>query len=422
MYDQEARTPSHHAVEVQSAPRSLESIPPLEHAIPPEMELAFWERAVGGLTALAHRNCWASAITLAEMYKTYLAHNPRISSLDYATASEVALASEPLGQYVIRDPSLNRKPKPLPIESLDQQRWGSALIVAYQAIMRAVWANSRSHDVDGTASFRLSRQCIALIEVCERSVASTSNHTNVASWQPCSIVLPAYNEAENISETVERCVESLSEICPNFEVIVVNDGSSDQTGDIANAAATHDASVVAVHNTPNRGYGGALLAGFAVARGERIFFMDSDGQFDISEIATLLQIVESGVSPIAVGYRAKRSDPFMRKLNAWGWKQAAKRIVGLKGIRDIDCAFKLFPVYALRSCSLIAQGASVNVEMLLKFQRMGLHITQVPVKHMPRTKGSPTGAKLHVILRAFRELFHLRRHMGQWQPPKQPFQ
>ncbi len=242
----------------------------------------------------------------------------------------------------------------------------------------------------------------------------------VLSWHTCSVVLPAFNEQEAIATTALECVKTMWQLCPNCEVIIVDDGSADNTGDIADDLAANDATIVAVHNKPNKGYGGALGAGLEKARGDLLFFMDSDGQFDFTEISKLFVIARDHPGAAVLGYRAHRSDAFMRKLNALGWQFAARMVVGLRGIRDIDCAFKLFPASAFFDAGVIAQGASINVELLVKFQRMGVPIVQLPVTHLPRVSGSPTGAKLHVILRAFGELFRLRRHLGQWLPYRSP--
>lgn len=241
-------------------------------------------------------------------------------------------------------------------------------------------------------------------------------------WQRVSIVLPAFNEQEVIRETVEACLQAARVYCPNVEVLAIDDGSSDQTGAIIDDLARRNAAVVALHNRPNRGYGGALRTGFDAARGDLVFFMDSDGQFVVDEIRLLLDEERRLPGAAVLGYRARRSDSLVRKLNAAGWKRAARAVVGLKGIRDVDCAFKLLPADALRRCAIQAEGASINVELLAKLERQGVPIIQLPVTHHPRTKGSPTGANWQVIVRAFNELFRLRRHLSAWTPatPQDP--
>lgn len=402
---------------LQSAAKFAAEAPTAGYPVDAALERRFWMKAASGLTALAHFNCWSAADMLASLCQG--AVQPLLSQANEAPstalAAAIATATSPLRDMArAEDTAPSQSAMRWPLTYIEAREWLSALVRAYQEAIRAVWY-MRSPESDASLN-PLAQRCFSLIAACESLLHDMNPPRDVLSWRSCSVVLPAYNEAENISDTVRSCIVSLSCTCPNFQIIVVDDGSRDATGAIADQWAEYDASVVATHNYPNKGYGGALLAGFSAAQAERIFFMDSDGQFDIGEIAILLRLIESGRCQIAVGYRAKRSDPFMRKLNAWGWKLAARQVVGLKGIKDIDCAFKLLPTDALRSCRLVAQGASVNVEMLLKFQRMGLTISQTPVKHMPRTKGSPTGAKPQVILRAFGELFRLRRHMRGWEP------
>lgn len=233
-----------------------------------------------------------------------------------------------------------------------------------------------------------------------------------------SIVLPAYNEEMVIADTVAACLRAAERFCPNVAVIVVDDGSRDRTGAIIDALATKDARVVPIHHPTNRGYGAAVLSGFAAAHTDLLFFMDGDGQFDIDDIAMLLTVEEmTEPGTVVLGYRERRRDAALRRLIAWGWKQFVGLTLGLRGIRDIDCAFKLFPTALVQACDVTAQGAMVNTELLIKLRRMGVPMVQVPVRHLPRVHGKATGANLRVIARAFRELLHLRRRLRSWRGP-----
>jgi glycosyltransferase involved in cell wall biosynthesis len=227
-----------------------------------------------------------------------------------------------------------------------------------------------------------------------------------------SVVLPAHNEEAVVEETVRRCLETLAVVTTDYEVILVDDGSIDLTGAIADAIAATDAHLKVVHNRPNRGYGGALKAGFDMASKDYTFFMDSDGQFDIMEITRLLPLVDRGYRA-ALGYRSPRRDPFMRLANAWGWKLLISALFGLR-VRDIDCAFKLYDSSVLRAMEIVAEGATINAEMLIKLQRMGVRYAEARVTHYPRQHGSASGASVKVILRAFRELLHLRGRLRTW--------
>ncbi len=219
-----------------------------------------------------------------------------------------------------------------------------------------------------------------------------------------SIVFPAYNEQDNIASAVNAAREALGKYAKTIEIIVVNDGSRDGTRAVLDRLTEEDASVVAVHHPHNRGYGAALRSGFAVARGEYVFFTDSDLQFDLEEIGLLIPWV--GKYDIVAGYRKTRADPPHRRVNAWAWNTLIRMSLGIK-VRDIDCAFKLFRRGVFDSMKLTSVGALINTEILAQAQQHGFSIKEVPVSHFPRLSGAPTGANLGVILRAFRELFSM---------------
>lgn len=223
-----------------------------------------------------------------------------------------------------------------------------------------------------------------------------------------SVVLPAWNEEAVIARTVQKVVQTLSEVAPDYEVIVVDDGSQDRTGEIADALSAENPHIRVVHNRPNRGYGGALIAGFNAVSKELTFFMDADGQFDIRDITRLLEQIEA--ADAVLGYRKHRQDAPLRIVNAWGWKLLMRLLFGLK-VRDVDCAFKLYPTSLVRRANVQAQGAMVNTEMLVKLNRLGYRWMEVPVNHYPRAGGKATGANLRVIVCAFKELLKLHHRI-----------
>jgi len=226
--------------------------------------------------------------------------------------------------------------------------------------------------------------------------------------------MPAHNEEQVIEEIMLRAVDVLSAAVANYEIILVDDGSQDRTGDIADAIASVNARVRVIHNRPQRGYGGALLAGFDAASMDLVFFMDSDGQFDIAEINNLIPIALQGYRAV-LGYREPRSDPLLRSVNAWGWNWLIRLLFGVRA-RDIDCAFKLYDRVMVRSMDVHAQGATINAEMLIKLQRLGVPFAEVPVTHYRRLHGSASGADIRVIMRAFLELIRLRSELRTWVP------
>ena len=235
-----------------------------------------------------------------------------------------------------------------------------------------------------------------------------------------SVVLPAHNEEAVLAVTLDKSVATLSEIAPDYEIIVVDDGSSDQTGSIAEEYAAANPHIRVVHNRPQRGYGGALIAGFNAITKPLAFFMDADDQFDIRDLALLLPLREQGHRAV-LGYRLHRQDSPLRKVNAWGWKLLVSTLFDLH-VRDVDCAFKLYDTSLVRAVDVTAEGAMVNTEMLVKLTRMGVPFVEVPVRHYPRVHGQASGANLRVIFHAFRELFRLHSKLRNWHadvPPEE---
>jgi glycosyltransferase involved in cell wall biosynthesis len=223
-----------------------------------------------------------------------------------------------------------------------------------------------------------------------------------------SIFFPAYNEALNIRESVERTVRVATEspYISGYEILIINDGSTDNTVEVATELMHEFPNVRLVNHIKNMGYGAALKTGIAEASLDYVFFTDADLQFDIVELQNLLVHVAS--YPVVIGYRAPRQDPFMRLLNARVWNLLNRVLFGLK-VRDIDCAFKIFKRSEVQRLRLRSGGAMISAETLIRLSRRKVPIKQVPVSHLPRVAGSPTGAKMSVIARAFGEMVRLYR-------------
>jgi glycosyltransferase involved in cell wall biosynthesis len=219
--------------------------------------------------------------------------------------------------------------------------------------------------------------------------------------------MPAYNEEANIEPQVHDVVNTLRSVTDDYEVIVVNDGSRDRTGEIVSRLSAAMPPVRLVQHERNQGYGAALYTGFTNAKNEWIFLTDSDRQFDMADFQKLLPFIQQ--TDIIAGYRAPRRDPFMRVLNGKGWSALVTLWFGYTA-RDIDCAFKLFKREVIEHIKyhIVSRGATFSAEFLIRAKRQGYRIVEVPVSHHPRRAGSPTGARPDVIMRAFRELFKLR--------------
>ena len=219
---------------------------------------------------------------------------------------------------------------------------------------------------------------------------------------------PAYNEQENIARTVELALSQIGPLVPSIEVLAIDDGSTDQTPALADALAAADPRV-RVHHQPNRGYGGAIKAGFEEAQGELICFSDGDLQFDLREMSRLLERLADERKPVdaVIGFRIKRRDPFHRIFIAKTYNAIVSVAFGLR-VRDIDCAMKLFRREVFDGLRLDADGPFLSAELLIKLRARGVRMAQVGANHFPRAAGTNTGASFTKILRTFRDLAKLR--------------
>ncbi len=218
-----------------------------------------------------------------------------------------------------------------------------------------------------------------------------------------SIVLPAFNEAENIEKSVTHALEALSSF--SGEVVVVNDGSQDETGKIlAKLELEHPGRVVAIHHATNLGYGTALRNGFEAAKGEWVAYTDADNQFDLMEIQELWE--QKADQDMVVGFRMNRQDPWFRKFAAASYNFLVRLFFGLRGVRDIDCALKLFHRSVFKKLALNSNGFLIDGEILVKAHRKGLKIKEVGVHHFPRKEGTST-VKPRDVFRTLKALVRL---------------
>lgn len=231
-----------------------------------------------------------------------------------------------------------------------------------------------------------------------------------------TVAMPAYNEAENIEAMIKDVIQVMGPLADDYEVIVVDDGSRDDTAEVVRSLEQRYSQVRLVQHEVNQGYGAAVFSGLTSASKDLVFFTDSDRQFDLQEIEKLLDLIDK--ADLVVGYRTPRRDPFMRKLNGWGWSLLVTLFFGYTA-RDIDCAFKLMRRQVIERIKdkVVSRGATFSAEFLVRARRAGFHIREVPIHgHRPRVAGSPTGARPDVIIRAFKELVRFR--IALWQEGK----
>ena len=217
-----------------------------------------------------------------------------------------------------------------------------------------------------------------------------------------------YNEEANIETTATAAVAALEDLASEFEVILVDDGSTDRTAAIGAELSQADPRIRVITHPTNRGYGAALRTGFASARLDLVTFTDGDGQFDLRDLQLLLDEVPG--HEIVIGYRKQRADRLMRRLTARAWGLLMGVLFGVWP-RDLDCGFKLFRKEALDALDLRADGAFISTELLAKASAAGQRIAQVGVNHYPRQHGTSTGNNPQVVFRAFMELFSFWREL-----------
>ncbi len=221
-----------------------------------------------------------------------------------------------------------------------------------------------------------------------------------------SVFFPLFNEEGNVENTVKKAVEVLNRLHLEYEIILVNDGSKDNTAKVIDKIVKENSKVRAIGHDKNLGYGEALKSGFYNAKYDTIVYTDGDGQFDFSEISKFLEKIDD--YDLLIGYRIKRQDPFFRILFKAGWKLSLFAFFRLT-LKDVDCGFKMVKKSVLEKISHLQsqRGAMINAELAIKAKKAGFKIGQVGVNHYPRLSGKPTGANIGVIFKSFMDLVKL---------------
>ena len=228
-----------------------------------------------------------------------------------------------------------------------------------------------------------------------------------------SLVMPAYNEAGNIERAV-RAAAAAGDKAGTYEVVVVDDGSRDATGErLAALEAEMGARLRVVRHEKNRGYGAALRSGFAAAEGDLVFYTDSDNQFDLSELASVIPLMSEWDA--VLGYRIDRKDARRRLLTSWVFNRLSCAVFDLD-VRDINCSFKLFRRDVLRALPLQSDDFFIDTEIVVRLHRAGFRCVERGVTHLPRLAGRST-VRLSDIPRTLRAVARTRAEIKS-EPPR----
>jgi glycosyltransferase involved in cell wall biosynthesis len=233
-----------------------------------------------------------------------------------------------------------------------------------------------------------------------------------------TVVLPCHDEEENVAQAIREASAAARDAACDFEIVVVDDGSTDATRRLAAACADDDDHVRLVCHGENRGYGAALRSGIEAATGDWILLTDADLQFDLRELRDFVGPAED--LDLLVGYRLARMDPLLRRVNAYAWNRLVDRVFDID-VRDVDCAFKLIRRGLAQRLRLTAEGAMISTELVARAALLGARIGEFGVHHRPRTAGRQSGADPAVVISAFRELRRIRAELDATPvPPRGP--
>ena len=221
-----------------------------------------------------------------------------------------------------------------------------------------------------------------------------------------SVFFPTYNEEKNITSVTRKTKKVLQKVAKKWEIVIINDGSQDKTKEVAEKLSNKDKRIKVINHEVNQGYGGALKTGYENARYKWVAFIDSDDQFDFTEITKFIK--HKNNSDLILGIRKERADPFMRRVYTLVWSRLLPITLFRLNVKDYSCGFWMIKkeVYdAIRP--IISEEKVTKIEMLVKAKRKGYKFAEVKVNHYPRTAGSQTGADIKVILRSVRDLIKL---------------
>ena len=230
-----------------------------------------------------------------------------------------------------------------------------------------------------------------------------------------------WNEEEYIGRALGAAREACSELVASgeigdYELIIVDDASTDDTGRLADEFAAADPHVRVVHHPVNRKLGGSIKTGFANATGDLVLYTDADLPFDMDELIKACRVMRHYEADLVSAYRLDRTgEGYVRSVYSTLYNLLVRVLFGMR-IRDINFAFKLCRREVLESMTLVSEGSFIDAELVVRAQKLGFHIVQFGVDYFPRTRGVSTLSSPAVIVKILKEMFALRRELRAIQP------
>ncbi len=225
------------------------------------------------------------------------------------------------------------------------------------------------------------------------------NVTSVSAFFPC------YNDALSIGKMVRDAQAALKTRVDDFEIIVVNDGSADDSLEVLKRLSLEVSELRIVHHEANKGYGGALQSGFAASTKQWVFYTDGDAQYDAGEVTVCIDAVTPNTD-VVQGWKIGRGDSWYRKVIGRTYHHVVKRLFSLH-VRDTDCDFRLTNRSILDKVTLTSTSGVICVEMMHSFEKVGARFVEVPVHHYFRPHGKSQFFRLPAIARSARQLGQL---------------
>jgi len=231
-----------------------------------------------------------------------------------------------------------------------------------------------------------------------------------------SVFFPAYYDEKNISKVVTSAINVLNELrLKEYEVIIIEDGSPDKTGEVADMLADKYDKVRVIHHEKNMGYGATLRDGFLSAKLDYVFYTDGDNQFDLNEIKKFVALIP--FTDMVIGYRKRKQYSTYRKITSLVYNFVLRFLFDIDYV-DVDCAFKLIKTDLFKKIKINSVDAFIDAEILLKAKQLGYESTEVGVKHLPRVDGISTGARPSVIFRTLKEIIEFRKQYNKGRDKK----